>query len=147
MQMPGNLWREMWDSSKPVVAWRQKRLFDDTKEAEKILHSFSAMKPAEVTTLLLPTAVHAAIYRLLEELVPELKDVTDNCRKAINRTVHVARHTPLELEPYEVTINSMHVKLDKNNKNSIIFLNSRKYYPSLNRAKCACLSTSRCMQK
>jgi Rab3 GTPase-activating protein catalytic subunit len=116
MQMPGNLWREMWDSSKPVVAWRQKRLFDDTKEAEKILHSFSAMKPAEVTALLLPTAVHAAIYRLLEELVPELKDVTDNCRKAINRTVHVARHTPLELEPYEVTINCMHVTLDENNE-------------------------------
>lgn len=36
MQIPGNIWSEAWQSAKPVPARRQKRLFDDTKEAEKV---------------------------------------------------------------------------------------------------------------
>lgn len=36
MQIPGNVWYEAWQSAKPVPAYRQKRLFDDTKEAEKV---------------------------------------------------------------------------------------------------------------
>lgn len=36
MQIPGNIWTEAWQSAKPVPARRQKRLFDDTKEAEKV---------------------------------------------------------------------------------------------------------------
>lgn len=34
--MPGNMWQEVWESSKPTAARRQKRLFNDTKEAEKV---------------------------------------------------------------------------------------------------------------
>ena len=36
MRIPGNIWTETWHSAKPVPARRQKRLFDDTKEAEKV---------------------------------------------------------------------------------------------------------------
>lgn len=36
MLVPGNMWQEVWHSAKPVPASRQKRLFDDTKEAEKV---------------------------------------------------------------------------------------------------------------
>ena len=36
MQIPGNMWVEVWQSAKPVPARRQRRLFDDTKEAEKV---------------------------------------------------------------------------------------------------------------
>ena len=36
MQIPGNMWTEVWQGAKPVPARRQKRLFDDTKEAEKV---------------------------------------------------------------------------------------------------------------
>lgn len=104
MQMPGNLWQEIWHSSKPVAAWRQKRLFDDTKEAEKILHSFSAMKPGELASLLLPTVLHATIYRLLEELIAELGDVADHCRKLIEKSVQIVRHAPLDMEQYEVSV-------------------------------------------
>lgn len=32
-----NIWVQMWESAKPVPAHRQKRLFDDTREAEKVL--------------------------------------------------------------------------------------------------------------
>ena len=37
MELPGNMWVEMWDMARPVPAKRQKRLFDDTREAEKVL--------------------------------------------------------------------------------------------------------------
>lgn len=32
-----NIWQEMWTVAKPVPANRQRRLFDDTREAEKVL--------------------------------------------------------------------------------------------------------------
>ena len=37
MQIPGNMWVEVWQTARPVPARRQKRLFDDTKEAEKVV--------------------------------------------------------------------------------------------------------------
>ena len=37
MRIPGNIWLETWHTAKPVPARRQKRLFDDTKEAEKVI--------------------------------------------------------------------------------------------------------------
>ncbi len=40
MQIPGNMWSEVWQSAKPVPVRRQKRLFDDTKEAEKVCTTF-----------------------------------------------------------------------------------------------------------
>lgn len=104
MQAPGNLWQEMWRAAKPIVAWRQKRLFDDTKEAEKILHTFSSFRPAQVASLLLPAVFHASVHRLLEELpsATQLPDVRANCRSAIAKLVQIARHSPTDLEHYEV---------------------------------------------
>jgi Rab3 GTPase-activating protein catalytic subunit len=37
MKIPGNMWIEVWSSARPVPARRQKRLFDDTKEAERVM--------------------------------------------------------------------------------------------------------------
>lgn len=36
MKIPGNMWVEAWESAKATPARRQKRLFDDTKEAERV---------------------------------------------------------------------------------------------------------------
>ena len=36
MQIPGNMWLEVWQTARPVPARKQRRLFDDTKEAEKV---------------------------------------------------------------------------------------------------------------
>ena len=36
MKMPGNIWLDVWRTAKPVPVRRQKRLFDDTKEAENV---------------------------------------------------------------------------------------------------------------
>ncbi|KAK3568274.1 hypothetical protein QTP86_002770 [Hemibagrus guttatus] len=35
MKIPGNMWVEAWESAKATPARRQRRLFDDTKEAER----------------------------------------------------------------------------------------------------------------
>lgn len=64
MRIPGNLWVTTWSSAKPVPAHRQKRLFDDTKEAEKVLHFLTNLKPAEITQLLLPMCVHESLLKL-----------------------------------------------------------------------------------
>jgi len=37
MLVPGNMWQEAWSNAKPIPAKRQKRLFNDTKEAEKVI--------------------------------------------------------------------------------------------------------------
>jgi len=36
MKLPGNLWVEVWSSCKAIPTRRQRRLFDDTKEGEKV---------------------------------------------------------------------------------------------------------------
>lgn len=36
MRVPGNIWRQIWDLARAIPVRRQKRLFDDTKEAEKV---------------------------------------------------------------------------------------------------------------
>lgn len=36
MKIPSNMWVEAWETAKPIPARRQKRLFDDTREAEKV---------------------------------------------------------------------------------------------------------------
>lgn len=40
MNIPGNMWVEAWDTARVTPARRQKRLFDDTKEAEKVIFLF-----------------------------------------------------------------------------------------------------------
>ena len=67
MQIPGNMWVEVWHSAKPVPVRRQKRLFDDTKEAEKVLHFLATMKPADAAMRLMPMLIHAAIMKLLQQ--------------------------------------------------------------------------------
>ena len=36
MKLPGNLWRENWESARPIPASQQNRLFNETKEVEQV---------------------------------------------------------------------------------------------------------------
>ncbi|KAG8201721.1 hypothetical protein JTE90_012782 [Oedothorax gibbosus] len=67
MLLPGNMWLESWESARAVPARRQRRLFDDTREAEKVLHFLASAKTSEVVTFLMPMLVHCAILQLAEE--------------------------------------------------------------------------------
>ncbi|CAH2011007.1 unnamed protein product [Acanthoscelides obtectus] len=62
-----NIWVQMWESAKPVPASRQKRLFDDTREAEKILQFLDFRTIGQICQLIMPVLAHCAIYRLAEE--------------------------------------------------------------------------------
>lgn len=89
MKIPGNAWAEAWTNAKPVPAHRQKRLFDDTREAEKVLQFLTGLKPGEATQLLLPVALNAGVHRILEEdnfeQVPMLRDIMGEVIKMLAR--------------------------------------------------------------
>ena len=48
----------------PLAAYKQKRLFDDTKEAEKVLHSLAGFKVCDVALSVMPVVLHAALETL-----------------------------------------------------------------------------------
>lgn len=64
MLQPDNVWMETWQQATPLAAYRQKRLFDDTKEAEKVLHFFANLRPSELALYLMPLLLHSALERL-----------------------------------------------------------------------------------
>ncbi|XP_061548192.1 rab3 GTPase-activating protein catalytic subunit isoform X2 [Phycodurus eques] len=83
MKIPGNIWVETWENARAVPANRQRRLFDDTKEAEKVLHYLEVQKPADLTCHLLPCIIHAAILKLKEEeAFDNIPAVKKNIQKA-----------------------------------------------------------------
>ncbi|KAK2387197.1 rab3 GTPase-activating protein catalytic subunit [Trifolium repens] len=48
MQKEGNLWREFWETSKPVPAVKQAPLFDEDLAVEGILDAFEDIQPVEL---------------------------------------------------------------------------------------------------
>lgn len=60
MMIPGNTWQMVWQTAKPVPARRQRRLFDDTKEAEKVLHFFESRTIGQIVQLTLAALYHTA---------------------------------------------------------------------------------------
>ena len=67
MRQPGGVWREAWSVAEAIPTHRQKRLFDDTKEAEKVLHYLAGLKTAELGLLVLPVLTHCAIKVLKDK--------------------------------------------------------------------------------
>lgn len=61
MIQENNIWIQMWEAAKPVPAHRQKRLFDDTREAEKVLQFLDHRTIAQVM---------ATFYELLQYSLP-----------------------------------------------------------------------------
>lgn len=75
MLISDNTWIQMWDSAKPVPSNRQKRLFDDTREAEKVLHYLEATTLSQICELLLPVLSHIAIFTLNNEKSEVIKSL------------------------------------------------------------------------
>ncbi|KAK2582514.1 hypothetical protein KPH14_004812 [Odynerus spinipes] len=101
MLIPENAWWTTWTSAQPVPAHRQKRLFDDTTEAEKVLHFLSTRRLGQVAQLLLPTLTHAALYTLnlqRQEALPNLPDVAQNI---LTKLRHVTKPLHQKLQLYE----------------------------------------------
>lgn len=67
MQIPGNTWFEVWESAKPVPVHRQKRLFDYTKEAEKVFHYLNSLTINDLVELLMPIIIQSAVIQIDEK--------------------------------------------------------------------------------
>ncbi|XP_028409071.1 rab3 GTPase-activating protein catalytic subunit-like isoform X2 [Dendronephthya gigantea] len=67
MRVQGNIWEDNWRNARPCPVRRQKRLFDETKEAEKVFHYLSGLRPAEVATELISSLLQASIRRIEKE--------------------------------------------------------------------------------
>ncbi|XP_067300747.1 rab3 GTPase-activating protein catalytic subunit isoform X1 [Pseudorasbora parva] len=106
MKIPGNMWVEAWETAKAIPARRQKRLFDDTKEAEKVLHYLSVQKASDLTRHLLPCVLHAALLKIKEE---ESTEDIPSVRKALQQlTAHASkllRHPSPDFKKLEDVIN------------------------------------------
>ncbi|XP_067618904.1 rab3 GTPase-activating protein catalytic subunit isoform X2 [Eurosta solidaginis] len=75
MQVPGNTWQTVWQEAQPVPASKQKRLFDETTEAIKILTYLETRTIGEIYELCLISVLHAAVLKFKDIL--ETYDVLD----------------------------------------------------------------------
>ncbi|CAB4427672.1 unnamed protein product [Rhizophagus irregularis] len=77
MKEKGNLWQELWRSSKRIPARRQKPLFKYTREAEKALHYLEQLSVKDLFKELLPTIFLIAYDTLVSRSVSKnIKPVT-----------------------------------------------------------------------
>ncbi|XP_004524726.1 rab3 GTPase-activating protein catalytic subunit [Ceratitis capitata] len=71
MEAPGNTWQKMWQDAKPVPAYKQKRLFDETTEGEKVMSYLESRNINEISKLVIITVLHAAIIKFKDVLETE----------------------------------------------------------------------------
>jgi Rab3 GTPase-activating protein catalytic subunit len=67
MKIPGNIWIETWNSAISAPVRRQKRLFDDTKEAENVFEWLNSLKIGQIIENTLPVLFYSAIYECYEK--------------------------------------------------------------------------------
>lgn len=88
MNIPGNTWQTVWSSAKPVPARRQKRLFDDTKEAEKVLHFLESQTLGSIGQLAVAALFHSSLIKLSKEsecvknFIPNYKEMEERLKQS-----------------------------------------------------------------
>nr|XP_033801626.1 rab3 GTPase-activating protein catalytic subunit [Geotrypetes seraphini] len=108
MKIPSNMWVEAWETARPVPARKQKRLFDDTREAEKVLHYLAVQKPADLTRHLLPCVIHAAVLKVKEEeLIEDIPSVKKIIKQIISHSSKVLRYPNSDDKKLEDVINQI----------------------------------------
>ncbi|XP_018336136.1 rab3 GTPase-activating protein catalytic subunit-like [Agrilus planipennis] len=121
MLISDNTWVQMWASGKPVPANRQKRLFDDTREAEKVLHFLDSRNLSQIVELLLPVLSHVALLRLYEEsqhVIQELPDSITTIRHIAKIIENASREGAVNTRRYESLIreiSSLELKISEVN--------------------------------
>ncbi|XP_034945637.1 rab3 GTPase-activating protein catalytic subunit [Chelonus insularis] len=137
MKIPNNPWATTWNSAQPVPAHHQKRLFDDTKEAEKTIHYLASRSLGEIAQLLLPVLTHAALYTLSQQkhdALPNLPDFMQSIytklqrvTKPIHQNMHLYEDILKDIESIKVPLtqaNSLKHKFydDENSEEKISFI-------------------------
>ena len=103
MKIPGNVWVEIWNTAKPVCVRKQKRLFDDTKEAEKIFEWLSSLSIGQIVELLMPMLLYSIIWQLLVESADILLEFENNLEVFIDKCIKISREKS-EFQKYKVSI-------------------------------------------
>lgn len=103
MEIPGNTWQEVWEVARPSPAKWQKRLFNDTREAEKILDYLERKTPSEFVKLLLPVFSVCVLQKLLDEMTDELPGLNDVVTKLIKKAEWFSRMSTIDEESYKVS--------------------------------------------
>ena len=103
MLIPDNPWSSTWASAQPVPAHRQRRLFDDTREAEKVLHYLGSRRLGQVGQLLLPVLAHAALVTLHEQPAYGMPSLPDVCQSIRGRLQFATKPLDQNLQIYEVS--------------------------------------------
>ncbi|KAK6623724.1 hypothetical protein RUM43_009577 [Polyplax serrata] len=107
MEIPGNTWQEVWEVARPSPAKWQKRLFNDTREAEKILDYLERKTPSEFVKLLLPVFSVCVLQKLLDEMTDELPGLNDVVTKLIKKAERFSRMSTIDEESYKDLVNDI----------------------------------------
>ncbi|XP_042037345.1 rab3 GTPase-activating protein catalytic subunit-like isoform X1 [Salvia splendens] len=90
MQKEGNLWREFWETSKPLPAVRQAPLYDEDLAVEGILDFLEVIPPTELFMQLFLAVLGAGL--IIGEATlstnPNLSHIFNNCKNYIVVTCH-----------------------------------------------------------
>ena len=108
MKTEGNIWAGLWEQvritaqsamfsikflqARSVPARRQRRLFDDTKESEKVMTFLTGLSPGDLASILHPVLLQAGHLRLLEASHDcEAEDQDQSHRDLVQSIVKLAR--------------------------------------------------------
>lgn len=130
MLISDNTWVQVWETAKAIPANRQKRLFDDTREAEKVLHFLDSRTTSQIAEMLLAVISHASVCRLLEEIEHfknELPNAAKTLRHLVKSVERLSRETVVNVKRYESFAQEMSaVELSISQINSLLY----KFNPS-----------------
>lgn len=130
MLISDNTWVQVWETAKAIPANRQKRLFDDTREAEKVLHFLDSRTTSQIAEMLLAVLSHASICRLLEEIdhiKNELPETFTTLRHLVKTVERLSREATINVRRYESFVQEMAaVELSISQMNSLLY----KFNPS-----------------
>ena len=103
-----SVWKEVWYVAKPIPIWQQKRLFDDTKEAERILHYFIQSEMRTVATLLMPSLLHAAYDRIVECPDSNVYFIKEGTDKLLQKLKDLRRYTSGDTDIYQEMVSDIY---------------------------------------
>lgn len=107
MKIAGNMWIEVWNSAKSVPVRKQKRLFDDTKEAEKVFEWLNSLTICKVVQELLPMLFYSSILCVLNESKEIINDYEALVDSLIDKAVKVTRNNRDDVKKYQVSCFSL----------------------------------------
>ncbi|XP_065162898.1 rab3 GTPase-activating protein catalytic subunit [Atheta coriaria] len=110
MLIANNTWVETWNSAKAVPANRQRRLFDDTREAEKVLHFLDSRTLSQISELLLPVLSHSSLARVEDECVQlniPIKNSSETLQHLTKTVERLSREGKINTRRYELLVQEL----------------------------------------